>query len=132
MLSKKQEIQREKLRLEVEARETQLVKIRQQIRFIDAAEKLKQKQWMLGKCFALKRSDDKRAGQSGYCRVDSFWPTGEPKGIFILPTGKNGWQIEINTYSAIFENYIVNGRRIKHTQFNKYLTAAKKALILKK
>lgn len=123
VLTPKQAKRREELRLKMVHHMSEESRYRQQIEKIDSSEKNKKKKWMLGKCFAMKGIGE-RAGDSGYCRVDGFRADGSPTGIKLHLYNRKVSSIEFNT-GSLWESDILNGKKISHSRFDKYLEQAR-------
>lgn len=122
-LTPKQKKRREELRQQMLHHMAEQGRYREKLDKIDLAEKLKKKNWMLGKCFAMKGRGE-RAGDAGYCRVEGFRGDGSPVGTKLHLYKKKVSSIEFKS-SALWEQDILNGNKISPARFNKYLEQAR-------
>lgn len=92
---------------------------------LDEKQAMEKRKWMLGKCFAMKSETDKRAGDSGYCRVDGFSEHGRRIAGIKIYTYKNKiTTIEFDS-TGLWESYILRGKKISHARFDKLLEQAR-------
>jgi hypothetical protein len=90
---------------------------------MDEKEVLAQREWMTGKCFALRGTDatgSAKKGFYGYCRIDKFTKFGNPIGLRVFFHKGKPTYLEFNCEHIRMED-INRGKNISHARFDEYL-----------